>query len=693
MGKDWDAPWKSGAGMTAPGIGDRPIPWPTFTGGPFGGANPTCATCGGRARGAKKCECEEPDWRVAGEPLGHDLLEGVGFSKGGSERFSGSDLPTFSGTTPNFLCRKCKGSMRGRDRKGFKVCKCDDPDFPSVVAYQVEQKRLFQAWCVLWLRECFRVLQPGGLIKVFGATRMFHRMAAAMEEAGFLIPAGHALEAWGYGCLTDDAEILTENGWKLGVEVQQGERVACWDSATGAIKLDAVQEVICKPYEGEMVVFRNDNTDQVLTPNHRVYKKHRIRKMVDGVRVTTEEPEWSVQPAGEINRWNNIRLPLAGLHDGPGIGGEDWARLLAWVWTEGGFDQQPHGVRIYQSSVNMEHVNEIQALLDRLVPDHKCYPRERTYKDRTYTEFCWFFAGEVALKVRAALPEKRPTWDLLWGMTQAEKHAFVDAALKGDGWCNRGRWAFYQKHQDDLVWFQTLAHLMNRQGRVNFRKRVVGLHMNPQTQLQGRHLRAAVSEYYEGDVWCVRVPTGAFVARRADKVFITGNSGFPKYLNTAKAVDKHFGCDPVVEGKIQAYLREQRKALGLTKAHVDREVFGGTTRYSWVEGRGGQRASETYLPTPEEWADLKVVLQLDDRYDAYIRAAIPSREHRFSADWGKARTVAEVEGDFGFQQDGERWTKGYRVTEAATEEAARFEGWATALKPGWEPFVVGMRPT
>ena len=31
--------------------------------------NPTCATCGGRARGARKCGCENPAWRVKGVPL------------------------------------------------------------------------------------------------------------------------------------------------------------------------------------------------------------------------------------------------------------------------------------------------------------------------------------------------------------------------------------------------------------------------------------------------------------------------------------------------------------------------------------------------------------------------------------------------------------------------------------------------
>jgi len=552
MGKEWDKlDWQAGGGMGTVGLGDRAIPWPSHSQtNTVGTANATCSTCGGRMRGANKCECEDPDWRVKGEPLK---------------------------ATAN-----------------------------------ADRMRRQQAWHEQWLREAFRVLPPGGVIKAFSGTRTYHRLAAAMEAVGFVLDPEHSLEAWVYGCLPDDTEILTEHGWKPGLAVEAGERVACWDPATGEIRLDAVQDTTKAPFEGELIVFRNDNTDQLLTPNHRVYKKHRIRQMVGGVRETSEEPGWSVQRADEINRWNNLRLPLAGLHDGPGAGGKDWVRLLAWVWTEGGFDQSGTGVRIYQSSVNMEHVEEIRALASKLVPGHKEYSRGRTYKDREYTEYCWYFSGETALRVRDELPEKRPTWSLIWAMTQAEKHAFVEAALKGDGSCSRGRWAFYQKHPDDLVWFQTLAHLMNRQGRINFRKRVVGLHMNPQTQLQSRHLKAAVSEHYEGMVWCVRVRTGAFLARRADKVFITGNSGFPKSLDISKAIDK----------------------------------------------RHGAKRTQT----------------------------IP-----YVAPDGKPR--GSVVSNWSYREDGAKERRPDDRTLPVTDDAKRYEGYGSALKPAWEPVLIGRKPT
>lgn len=49
--------------------------------------------------------------------------------------------------------------------------------------------------------------------------------------------------------------------------------------------------------------------------------------------------------------------------------------------------------------------------------------------------------------------------------------------------------------------------------------------------------------HYKGKMWCVKVRTGAFVARRHGKIFITGNSGFPKSMDVSKAIDKALGAE------------------------------------------------------------------------------------------------------------------------------------------------------
>jgi site-specific DNA-methyltransferase (adenine-specific) len=54
----------------------------------------------------------------------------------------------------------------------------------------------FQAWAELWAVECLRVLKPGGHLLAFGGTRTWHRLACAIEDAGFEVRDSIA---WLYG--------------------------------------------------------------------------------------------------------------------------------------------------------------------------------------------------------------------------------------------------------------------------------------------------------------------------------------------------------------------------------------------------------------------------------------------------------------------------------------------------------------
>ena len=116
---------------------------------------------------------------------------------------------------------------------------------------------------------------------------------------------------------------------------------------------------------------------------------------------------------------------------------------------------------------------------------------------------------------------------------------------------------------------------------------------------------------YEGEVWCVRVPTGAFVARREGHIFITGNSGFPKSLDVSKEIDRILGAE--------------------------REVIG---------------------VSPND------------------------------------RPRSQVKGGRGFDKtfnDGQGHEP-ILITAPASDEAQKWEGWGTALKPAWEPVCCGRKP-
>lgn len=115
-------------------------------------------------------------WKVS------DVNADAGFKGGGIN--ATKNLPSFTGST-NPKCSVCKGTRRGR-RDGtalVKVCLCEDGGlFPNVRATEM---RAFQEWCEVWARECLRVLKPGGHMLAFGGSRTWHRLAAAVEDAGF----------------------------------------------------------------------------------------------------------------------------------------------------------------------------------------------------------------------------------------------------------------------------------------------------------------------------------------------------------------------------------------------------------------------------------------------------------------------------------------------------------------------------
>lgn len=87
------------------------------------------------------------------------------------------------------------GSWEKRDKSQDLTGKTSSPYLAARVN-QYKAGRPFQAWCEQWAAECLRVLKPGGHLLAFGGTRTYHRLACAVEDAGFEV---RDCLAWLYG--------------------------------------------------------------------------------------------------------------------------------------------------------------------------------------------------------------------------------------------------------------------------------------------------------------------------------------------------------------------------------------------------------------------------------------------------------------------------------------------------------------
>jgi DNA modification methylase len=88
----------------------------------------------------------------------------------------------------NTKCRRC--GKWTYDHEGRK-CECPTPDVD-----RARQSRTMQEWHEAWAREALRILKPGGHLLAFGGSRTYHRLACAIEDAGFEI---RDCLAWMYG--------------------------------------------------------------------------------------------------------------------------------------------------------------------------------------------------------------------------------------------------------------------------------------------------------------------------------------------------------------------------------------------------------------------------------------------------------------------------------------------------------------
>lgn len=91
--------------------------------------------------------------------------------------------------------------LKGFDEGSVGAIVCDPPYGLSFMGKEwddLDDNHHMQIWHEGWLRECYRVLKPGGVIKAFSGTRTFHRLAAAMENVGFILDPKDSLTAWVY---------------------------------------------------------------------------------------------------------------------------------------------------------------------------------------------------------------------------------------------------------------------------------------------------------------------------------------------------------------------------------------------------------------------------------------------------------------------------------------------------------------
>jgi hypothetical protein len=367
------------------------------------------------------------------------------------------------------------------------------------------------------------VMRPGAFLLAFGGTRTYHRMACAIEDAGFVI---QDTILWLYGCLSEDTHLVTPNGTTDYKTIMVGDPILCYDLLTSEYSWQPVLEVF--EYDISDTVFRvhSDSTDQLVTRNHRCIVE----------RGGTETFECAEALALE----RAARLPIL----------EDLQGLLNAL-------RDPHH-RTGQSEFDVW--SSVQRSADKSAEERK----DNTLVGKEGETDPVRFLRQGSMEARCVAPQS--------------SQAYMQSILSG----TLVRGASASGGAGDRTYADESGVRSSRQPQAirQSPSQLDAVQNKPRSQAvrgwRGHHadLVRITTEAYQGKVWCVRVPTGAFVAVRNGKAFPTGNSGFPKGRSQLK---------PSYEPICVAYKPGGKRELQIDECLID----GASGDGHWTHNRRG----------------------------------------------------------------------------------------------------------
>lgn len=375
-------------------------------------------------------------------------------------------------------------------------------------------------------RKCYEVLKPGGYLLAFGGTRTYHRIACAIEDAGFEI---RDCLIYLYGCYSKDTQVLTDKGWKYFFDLDKTEKILQWNKETNELNWIKPLNYFEYDIDDELIHFKNRHTDQLITKNHNVVCKIKKR--------CKQKSEYKFCKASDIQKSDVVDFPLAGqLKQGVH---NDYAYIIGWWLTDAWKHKDGKACMFTQSK--LETLNKLRNYFDVNNIKYSEYIK-KSKKVNHNPEHVFYVTGEIATYLLSNYNDRKITYDFLtWDYESRQK--LLEGLIDGDGSRRKDGYGlvFYSKKADRLDICQALCLSLNMRSHIDYKKGCI--FFNPKhnsTQTQFKHYQPP--QVYAGKVYCLQTETGAFVVRRNGKAFISGNSGFPKSMNVGLAIDKKMGC-------------------------------------------------------------------------------------------------------------------------------------------------------
>jgi len=320
--------------------------------------------------------------------------------------------------------------------------------------------------------------------------------------------------AYRTGCVLPSTEVLTPLGWQRIDTVSPGSEIAQYDPSTKTVSFVSC-EMHRDTFEGKMLRVKTEQTQQTLTPDHRVLWE-------DARRITTK-----TSPAWEVSRLSKCNIPLGGLYlDGT----LNYPPYLPMLMAD--FTKEPTGWR-----GAFKKPRKIARFL-RLA---KAWGIPFTEQKGAEGYRRFYVPGHLDLP---------KAWDQ-WVLNLSPHCAgiLLEEARYWDAHDRTSGFIFYSSKKSQAEWFATLAHIAGKSATIRREEQNPGSYSTTtmwwvnvkarqHAQLQRKHWGTFE---YSGPVYCPQVPSSYWLMRENGFISVTGNTNLQ---NVTAELRQVFIADP-----------------------------------------------------------------------------------------------------------------------------------------------------
>lgn len=382
-------------------------------------------------------------------------------------------------------------------------------------------------------------------------------------------------------CYDDQTEILTSDGWKLGVDLDDSDVVATVQPETHILEWEHPKSIYRNQYQGEMHLYDSVRFSECVTPNHRLYgmfstnSRENPRAFTgvmrsDDLRTNGQYAVYFPLTTVAGYRFEDctepIHIPAGRVKPAFSISRQNWFQYLGWFLSEGRVKhngEKPYSVYICQSpTANPVKWQMLKELHDSIfgvngwrLGNHNtdfvvdCAPLAQLIKHVVGTGT---FGKFIAQDIKNAAP--------------SELTALLDAFIAGDG--HRMKHGSVEipvgslQLADDIceiafkLGYNVTVRDQHPTGRSKTLYKRIRIWKTP--TVFGREVARRQGHWktqtYDGLVWCPSTRNGLIVVRRKGKIYVSGNTEttlsplkYGKSLRWCESYAGYVGESPILE--------------------------------------------------------------------------------------------------------------------------------------------------